>query len=172
MIHKKLIKIIFILLLLTSIKSMAQPFNTGIGLRLGGISSGITVKHFTSSTAALEGILGFGRHSFSVTGLYEKHTPFPNAEGLSWFYGGGAHIGFFNNDYGYEYFYYKSHKNKVYGYQNGSSNISLGGDFIIGLDYKFKNAPVNLSLDVKPFVDILPGVYGYWEGALSIRFTL
>ena len=172
MIHKKLIKIICILVFFTSIKSIAQPFQTGIGLRMGGISSGITVKHFISSTSAIEGILGFGRHSFSVTGLFEKHTPFPNAEGLTWFYGGGAHVGFFNNDYRYDYFYYKSHHNKVYVFQDGDSNFSLGGDFIIGLDYKFKNAPVNLSLDVKPFVDILPGVYGYWEGALSIRFTL
>ena len=172
MIHKILIKITCILFLLASIKSIAQPYKTGIGLRLGGISSGISVKHFINSNTALEGILGFGRHSFSITGLYEKNASFPNAEGLSWFYGGGAHIGFFNNDYRYDYFYYKSHKNKVYVFTNGSSNISLGGDFIIGLDYKFINAPVNLSLDVKPFVDILPDVYGYWEGALSIRFTL
>jgi len=170
----KTIKIISVLtiLCLSTLPGKAQPYSTGLGFRLGGISSGITVKHYTNSNTALEGILSFGRHAFLVTGLFEKHQPFPSAEGLSWYYGGGAHVGFFPNDYRYNYFYYKSHNNKDKIYEHSDAGISLGADFIIGMDYKFQNAPVNLSLDVKPFIDLIPGVYGYWEGALSVRFTL
>jgi hypothetical protein len=150
----------------------AESYNTGIGLRLGGITSGITLKHFTNSNAALEGIVSFGRHSLMITGLYEKHTSFPTAEGLTWFFGGGAHVGFFDREYGYYEFYYKSHGNKIKVTDYYENRTSFGLDFILGLDYKFKNAPVNISLDVKPFFDITPGFYGYWEPALSFRFTL
>jgi hypothetical protein len=153
--------------------SKAQPYNTGIGLRLAGISSGITVKHFVNSNSALEGIVSFGRHAFLITGLYERHQPFPNAEGLSWFFGGGGHVGFFSDNYTYAYWHYKGKdKDKYYVFEHRDATTFIGADFILGLEYKFKNAPVDLGLDVKPFVDFVPGVYGYWEGALSVRFTL
>jgi hypothetical protein len=176
---KKITFISLIIILITTTLSNAQPYNTGIGLRLGGSSSGITVKHFTGSSTALEGIVSFWSHSLFITGLYEKHIEFPNAEGLSWFYGGGAHIGFFSDDYHYGYFYYHKHKHghdydEIYYIDNPDydSNLSFGLDFILGLDYKFKNTPIDLSLDVKPFIDIAPGVYGYWDGALTVRFTM
>jgi hypothetical protein len=168
------IKLILItaLLLLVNAKSRAESYETALGFRLGGVSSGITVKHFISSNAALEGILSFGGHTFLITGLYEKHQEFPNAEGLTWFYGGGAHIGFINSNYGYYDYYYHGHGKYNVNEDNYDARFLLGADFIIGLDYKIKNAPIDLSLDVKPMLDIIPGFYGYWEGALSFRFTL
>jgi hypothetical protein len=172
MMHKKIIFTAALFLLAITLKSTAQPYKTGIGIRLGGISSGITVKHFIGSNSAIEGIASFGRHSFLITGLYEKHQAFPKAEGLSWFYGFGAHVGFFNNDYGYHYFYYKSHGDKIHIDEFYDNRVSFGGDLIIGIEYKFKDAPVDIGLDIKPFVDLVPGVYGYWEGAFSFRFTL
>ena len=172
MIRKYLIHISFAFLMLVSFNSIAQPYKTGIGIRLGGISQGITVKHFVNSNAALEGILSFGRHSVIITGLYEKHQPFPKADGLSWFYGGGLHVGFISGDYSYYYFYYKSHKKVYVGDAFNDSQSYVGADFILGMEYKFKDAPIALSLDLKPFVDFVPGVYGYWEGALTFRFTL
>ena len=168
---KPLLRILIISLTLISFRSFAESYETGIGFRIGGISSGITVKHFTGSTSALEGILSFGRHSMIITGLYEKHQPFPNADGLSWFYGGGAHVGFINSNYGYYDFYHGSHGNNS-NFNHSDANFLLGGDFILGLDYKFENAPINLAIDIKPFIDIIPGFYGYWEGAFTFRFTL
>lgn len=165
--------ILIVILFLSTSSSKAQPYETGIGFRLAGITSGISVKHYISSNSALEGILSFGRHAFLITGLYEKHQPFPNAEGLSWFFGGGAHVGFFSSEYRYYDFYYSSHgKIKYVEFEHSDAGTFLGGDFILGMEYKFKNAPVDLGLDVKPFIDLVPGLYGYWEGALSIRFTL
>src|SRR5436190_15134395 len=157
--NKYLLRISIALLMLISLQSKAETYGTALGLRLSGFSSGISLKHFTNPSGAVEGILSFGRHTLLVTGLYESHKPFPNAEGLTWFYGGGAHIGFINSDYGYYEFYYHGHKD-VHA-DDYYSNFLLGADFIIGLDYKFTGAPVNLSLDVKPFFDIIPGFYGY-----------
>lgn len=167
-------KALIILFLVSASVVNAQQYSTAIGLRLGGYNSGISVKHFIGSANALEGLITFGRSAFRITGLYEHHTAFPNAEGLSWYYGAGVHVGFYTNDYGYSYWRY--YKNKgTYIFINDDyrdSNISIGGDFILGLEYKFKNAPINLGLDVKPFIDFVPGFFGYWEGALSVRFTL
>jgi hypothetical protein len=169
---RKLAILFFISSLFTAINiSYGQNYATGLGVRLGAASSGITIKHFLSSTGAIEGIVGFGRHHVMFTGLYEAQRPFPT-EGLSWYYGGGAHIGFFRFRNGDGYYYYKSHGTHIVYYDDDAhSEVAFGVDFILGMEYKLINAPVAFSLDVKPFVDLTPGVSGYWDGALTIRFT-
>jgi hypothetical protein len=159
--------------LLTSNSAKAQQYETGIGVRLGGISQGITLKHFIGGNDALEGILSFGHHAFFITGLYENHHAFPNAEGLSWFWGGGAHVGFFTNGYDYDYIYYKYRGNHIIVHDDDydGSSFLFGGDFILGMEYKLQTAPVAFSLDVKPQIDFVPGLYAYWDGALTVRFT-
>ncbi|MBK7571631.1 MAG: hypothetical protein IPI10_08420 [Bacteroidetes bacterium] len=164
------------LLLLFALVSMtitmnAQEYQTGLGLRLGGINRGITVKHFTGSNTAIEGILGFARHSISITALWEKHYPFPTAPGLSWYWGVGGHVGFFQGDYTYGYYHANKHDYDFYN-ENYDNRFYLGADFILGLEYKFKDVPISLGLDVKPQIDIIPGLYTYFDGALSVRFTL
>ncbi|MFI5205089.1 MAG: hypothetical protein ACHQF2_11390 [Flavobacteriales bacterium] len=147
----------------------AQTYNTGIGIRLGGQSSGITFRHFTNGDGAIEGIVSLGHKSFIVTGLYEKFKPINNAPGLQWFYGGGLHIGFFS--YGGHYNRYKDHGHYYYVEEEGGTAVVPGVDFIIGLDYKFDNAPINIGLDLKPFIDFDNGLRGYWDGAFSFRFV-
>ena len=164
-------RLLVTVILMTSLVSLqAQNYRTGIGVRLGGLSSGITVKHFVKPSHAIEGIAGFGHHHFILTGLYEKHNPFQNAAGLSWLYGGGIHIGFFNHDDGY-YYHDHGHHHYYYYADDGEHAVVPGIDFIIGLDYKFNNAPLNLGLDLKPFVDFHDGLSGYFDGALSFRFV-
>ena len=146
-------------------------YNTAIGARLGGLTNGITVKHFTAPSTALEGILGFGHSSFLITGLYEKHRDIASAPGLMWLYGIGGHVGFFR----YGGYYYRVAYNdgrRVYYVANPGPSATVAGlDFILGLDYKYRNAPFNLGLDIKPFVDFYGGAYGYFDGALSVRFA-
>jgi len=137
-------------------------YNTAIGVRLGGLTSGITLKTFLKSDVALEGILSFGRNSFLVTGLYEQQNSIVSARGLQWFYGAGAHIGFFRNDGSY----YAFRGDRVY---NNMSVVGLDG--IIGLDYKFSGAPINVALDVKPILDFFDGTAVYFDTGLSIRIT-
>ncbi len=147
-----------------------QDYKMGIGVRLGGATSGLTVRGFTNNNTALEGILGIGYRNFMITGLYEKFKPITNAPGLKWFYGGGAHIGFFR--YGAHYYrYYVKHGDHLYVEAEGETAAVAGIDFIIGLDYKFKDAPISIGVDLKPFFDFWDGVEGYWDGALSLRFA-
>lgn len=154
-------------IILLSFSAGAQSYNTAIGVRLGGLTKGLTVKHFTNSTTAIEGILGLGYKSFHITGLLEKHVPIASAPGLKWFYGAGAHVGFFN--YGGRYYVIKN--NKTYVVREGDNTTLVGVDVILGLDYKFAGAPFNIGLDVKPFVDFYDGTTVLLDAALSLRFA-
>lgn len=172
---KKPIRSLLLLILISLVSQyavLAQPYSTGVGLRLGGQTRGVSVKKFVGGTTALEGIASIGRKSFMITGLFEKHTPFPSVDGFSWFFGGGAHVGFYNE--GYYYFYSRTRSSKFDDEWTGWDNeTGVGLDFILGLEYKFQNAPVDIAVDLKPFVDFIRSEYfGYWDGALTIRFTL
>lgn len=93
-------KLLFVLLiaLFLGFESKAQDYNTGIGLR-GGLSNGLTVKHFIGNKTAIEGIFDSRWHGFSLTGLYEIHNQAFNTERLNWYYGVGGHIGFWDTKY-------------------------------------------------------------------------
>lgn len=159
--------LLIVAILLVSFAAQAQNYNTAIGVRLGGLTNGVTIKHFVASRTALEGIVSFGQKSFLVTGLYEKHRSIDNAAGLTWLYGVGAHVGFFN--YGGGYYYVKN--NRTYVLREGDNRTVVGADFILGLDYKFPNVPFNVGLDIKPFVDFFDGPKGFFDGAVSLRFA-
>lgn len=134
-------------------QAMGHSYRTGIGVKIGYWGGGaLDVKHFIKSDAALEGLLSFGRDWFTITGLYEFHGPISGAPGLQWYVGPGAHIGFWNSDY------------------NDADGAFFGIDGVLGLDYKFNNAPIDISLDVQPEVSIPDGGFDIW-GGLGIRFT-
>lgn len=141
-------------------EAMAQQYGTGVGLR-AGVSNGLTVKHFLSERNAIEGILHTRWKGLLITGLYEVHQDIQELPGLRWFYGGGAHIGTWNGNRGNPNWKHP---------HNGYTVFGLDG--IIGLDYHFEKAPINLSLDYKPALNISQDV-NFWgdEVALSIRFV-
>ena len=152
-------KFILTLIMAVSIIAMAsaQDYNTGIGLR-GGLSNGITLKHFVSNNAAVEGILSSRWAGFDITGLYEIHNEAFEVDQLKWYYGGGAHIGFWNGD------------NVTWG-DAGTSYTVIGIDGILGIEYSFTEAPINIGIDWKPAIN-LTGYSGFWPdgGAISIRY--
>jgi hypothetical protein len=140
-----------------------------VGFRFGGMTSGLTLRTMLSDAAALEGLITFGHKTVLLTMLYEKMMPVKNATGLKWFYGAGAHLGFFQH--GGTYWVYKNRGHHIYYFQNKSSQVVPGFDLITGLDYTFKNAPINLSIDIKPFFDLFEGTEFYIDGAVSLRFV-
>lgn len=151
-------KILFTFILITTmaIAINAQDYKTGIGLR-GGFSQGLTIKHFLSEKAALEGLLTTRWRGFEMTGLYEVHNTAFDVDNLRWYYGGGAHIGFWDG-------------NSTWG-TIGQAYTIIGIDGIIGIEYSFSEAPINIGLDWKPAIN-LTGYSGFWGdgGALSIRY--
>lgn len=129
----------------------AQDYRLALGLRLSNssptLNNSVTAKYFVTDKNALEGIVSFGSR-FGLGALLEIHKPLNNAGGLNWFYGAGAYVGFGNGD------------------------TYLGPTGITGLDYKFPSVPLNLSLDWKPELDIIPSINFVPDAfALSARFT-
>jgi len=154
---------------ITTAAAQAQDYKTGIGLRLGGYSTGVTVKSFLGSVNAIEGIAGFGHHSFIITGLYEHHIPIKGASGLYFYPGAGVHLGFFA--YNGTYWVYKNRGEHIYVDHEGTSAIVPGIDGALGLEYKFNDAPLSLGLDIHPFIDVYSGASMYIDGALSFRYV-
>jgi hypothetical protein len=153
--------ILFIGILFISGSVKAQSYQTALGLRFGGLTSGLTIKHFISTTSALEGIVSLGNQSFIVTGLYEMHSSVDNSKDFKFYYGAGGHVGFFQD--GGSYYY---NHGRLY-----TSTAVVGVDGILGLEYKFRNAPINVSMDLKPFVDFFNGGFVYFDGGISVRYT-
>jgi len=151
-------KTILTLVLAFSIVTLAsaQEYKTGVGLR-GGFSQGLTIKHFLGDKAAVEGLLTTRWGGFEITGLYEIHNTAFEVDRLKWYYGGGAHIGLWDG-------------NRSWG-TLGTSYTVIGLDGILGIEYSFSEAPINIGLDWKPAINLV-GYSGFWAdgGALSIRY--
>ncbi|WP_153796116.1 hypothetical protein [Foetidibacter luteolus] len=135
-------------------------YDRALGLKFpGGFS--VSYKQFLTETNNVEVLGTFKGGGFRLTGLYEFNFYTLDVEGLSWFVGPGAHIGFGKEDQ-------LSAENKT----TTKNTADLGIDGIIGLDYKFRDLPLNVSLDWQPSIVIagntnFSGAYG----GLGIRYT-
>ena len=129
----------------------AQDYKVAIGIRFSTssptLSNSVSVKYFMNDRDAIEGLLSFGPR-FGIGGLYEVHQLIGATPAFTWFYGGGAYIG--------------SQDNTTF----------VGPTGVIGIDYKFPTAPINLSLDWKPELDIIPDINFVPDAfGLTARFT-
>jgi hypothetical protein len=137
----------------------SQSYTTALGVKF--YPGAVTLKHFIKSDVALEGIGYFFDRGVRVTGLYEFHGNINGAPGLKWYIGPGAHVGFYNDKY------YRDN-------YRGTSYVGVGIDGVLGLDYKFNGAPINLSLDWQPSFEFgnhyKNGFSSDW-GGFAIRYT-
>ena len=135
----------------------SSSYKTAVGIKV--YPGSITIKHFTKDNIAIEGLGYFWQYGFRLTGLYELHGNIPGAEGLKWYVGPGAHIGFYNNQWTRDY-------------PDRTGGAALGVDGVLGLDYKIKGAPINISFDWQPSFNIIGYIYfeGGW-GGLSVRYA-
>ncbi|HYM93093.1 MAG TPA: hypothetical protein VET23_03065 [Chitinophagaceae bacterium] len=153
---RKIFLLAFILLAFSVAKGQSRSmkgysYQTALGVKIWN-GGGITLKHFFMNNKAGEFIGYFWNQGSRITGLYEIHGSFSDAAGLKWYIGPGIHMGFYNTKYG------------------GGSFAGIDG--VLGLDYKFNEAPINMSLDWQPSFEfgVNRGFYGNW-GGLGIRYT-
>lgn len=137
----------------------SSTYERAIGGRFG-VANGITYKHFLNESHAIDGIVNFqGNRSFRIfklMGLYEIHQPinFIDVDGMQWYYGFGGGLGSYR---------YKD---------TDESGLAWSFDGVIGIDYKIPTAPINLSLDWKPTMELTPESGVRFDGiGLSIRFV-
>lgn len=143
-----------------NVNAQTAGYKTSLGVRVSSspaiVSNSITLKHFLNDEAAIEALFSFG-DPLALGALYEIHKPL-GAEGLRWFYGGGAYLGFIKT--------YNPVKDR------NETDAAFGAQGVVGLDYKFGNAPINLSVDWKPELNLIsdinfePAAVGF-----SVRFT-
>ncbi|MEO8405314.1 MAG: hypothetical protein ABI480_11985 [Chitinophagaceae bacterium] len=154
--RKVFLTIIVVLIMTVAVQAQSKTTNSSTYTNALGVKvwdgGGISFKHFFNERNAGELIGYFYRNGVRFTGLYEIHGDITGAEGLKWYIGPGAHIGFYNSKYG--------------------DGAFAGIDGVLGLDYKFNGAPINISLDWQPSFEFGDGrgFYGGW-GGLGIRYT-
>ena len=152
---KKSFLFLFAIILISATQLQAQDYKTALGLRLSSsdpaVNNSVSIKHFLNPKLAIEGLFTFDKRA-AIGGLLEVHNPM-STPGLQWFYGAGAYIGFDSD-------------------KTNTDRALMGAQGIVGLDYKFANLPLNLTLDWKPELNIIdninfePAAVGF-----SIRFT-
>ena len=148
MFQKKFL-VFFLLLAASSTVSFAQ-YRHQAGVRLGSndqvVSTGFTYRYHFNNNKAVEAILNL-REPIALGALYEIFKPITAVENLSWFYGGGAYVGF-----------------------KGIDNLGITG--IAGLDYQFTEVPINLTIDWKPELTVTQSVrFRASTVAVSVRFA-
>ncbi|TGE23382.1 hypothetical protein [Hymenobacter metallicola] len=157
-------------------------YSTGIGLRGGGWSSGLTIKHFMSgkNNVAFEALVTteYKARGGRLTLLGEKHKAIPDVKGLQFYYGAGFHLGAYQGRY---YFtdarYYRYHKKKdvyvLYDYRyDDATYVAFGADLILGIEYKMEDLPFVVGVDYKPFFEVFHGYTGFYnDAAVSLRYT-
>ena len=126
----------------------SQEYSGAIGLR-GGVTSGITLRQFLDDEIALETILSFRRGGIQATLLREKHIPtlLEFSDNLIFGYGFGGHVGFMYTDH-YKFMF------DDYYYTDKKFLPLIGLDGYFAIEYIFREFPLAISLDCKPFFEI------------------
>lgn len=151
---KKISLFIFALVCFAVSGVNAQTYNTAIGAKFyvgDGSAGGINIRHSLTQNTALEGSLLFMSNAIGLEGLYEYQGPINGAPGLQYFVGGGGLLGI--------------------GTSHGSSTafaLRLTG----GLDYKFPDAPINVSLGFDPAFYIAPSTGTSVTLGIGFRYVL
>lgn len=123
---------------------------SSIGLRGGGLSA-FSWKYIDQYGHGVELMIGSQDRGLRLTGLIEKYKP-TLTHHLANFYlftGFGCHSG---------YTKYKEKKSwqiddKYYYSERTTTSPIIGGDFIVGAEYRFESVPISLSMDYKPYFE-------------------
>ena len=120
----------------------------------------ISYQHGLSDANRLEfdlGLRGYKHYNNTIlSGVYQ--WVWNISDGLNWYAGPGAAIGFYNWDNNLE--------------SSSGLNLGIGGQIGIEYDFNELGAPIQVSLDVRPMLDLAGYTSGFgWGAALGIRYT-
>lgn len=142
----------------TNTEQYISPYKKAIGFKLN--PGAISYRSFYTRNKAVE-VIGFiSLDGFQLTLLNEKYTPFANTENLTWYIGYGGHFNLWSENY-------------KLNNPSKSAGVAVGIDGMLGLDYKLKNTPINLSVDIQPAFNFVGASYfDLGWGGIGIRYTI
>lgn len=150
-----------IVLLLAMFAATAQnktanslTYKSAFGVKIWN-GGGLTLKTFLNPKNALDFTGFFRGQGFRVGVSYQIHGDLNSEGNLKWYFGPGVHVGFYKFDA-----------------LPADDGTYIGASGVIGADYKFKDLPINISLDWQPTFEFHSGsaFFEPW-GGLSIRYT-
>lgn len=141
-----------------STEQYTSPYKKAIGIKLN--PGALSYRSFYTRNKAVEGMGFISIDGFQLTILNEKYTPFANAENLTWYIGYGGHFNLWSERY-------------KLNNPSKTAGVAVGVDGMLGLDYKLKNTPINLSVDIQPAFNFVGASYfDLGWGGIGIRYTL
>jgi hypothetical protein len=143
----------------------AQNYTRDAGLRLGD-SFTATVRQRLHDKEAIEGLLYIGRGGMTITVMKEYFVPAFSKISANLFlmYGFGAHIGFRNMDH-YEVL------NRTYLLDEWRFTPLLGVDGLVGVEYRFPEFPVLISMDMRPYFEYsTTQIFSIYMKSIGISF--
>jgi hypothetical protein len=148
---KKLYCTLFVIILLTTSITKGQFGNRQAGVRTGyrsGIFYQIT-NEAGNAEIGYNAMLSFNNNGIQITGLriiYET-TLSEISPDLFFAWGYGGHAGFIYTDH-------LGFLGENYNFQGERFCPVLGVDGWAGAEYRFQDIPLNISLNIKPFVEL------------------
>jgi hypothetical protein len=91
--------------------------------------------------------------------------------GLHWYYGFGGQLRFQSYTFDYRYKYLG---NTEWLYATGESvtDLDLGVDGVIGLEFRFKNSPISIFTDITLFMEVADNPFLFWfQGGIGGRYN-
>ena len=102
---------------------------------------------------------------------YLKHRDVGGAEGLDWYYGFGGQVR--TQSYAYTYRYkVENGPDWIVVNEERVTEVDLGLDGALGLEYTFSDAPLAVFLDATLFMEIFDNPFVFWpQLGLGIRYN-
>lgn len=106
--------------------------------------------------------------SFQVHFL--KHYPIKEIPNLYWYWGFGGQLRVHAYSESYRYKLPNSN-NWIYERNVRTVDLDLGADGLAGLEYRFKEVPFTLGIDLILFLEVADDFFlPWWQGAMNIRY--
>ena len=165
----KMKKAILLVVAVMGFAFTAKAQNNALGVRLSGgnqwYCAEISYQRSLSAPHRIETDLGyrvddeFDIGYLFLTGVYQLHFDISAAKNLGWYFGFGPRL---------EILYYDGHS----GYDNPINFAgALGVVGQVGMDYHFNAIPLQLALDFRPCLYLVPTTVFRWaDFGLSIRY--
>lgn len=135
------------ILLLFTAPVFAQDFKQAVGVR-AGLTSGFEYRVYSNELNSYKFLIGSRERGVIAHAIREFHRYelFDFTDQLNVVFGAGLHVGYERWDQQYVTY------NSVY-YQTRTAFIA-GLDGLAGLEYMFREVPVSLGIEAKPYFDL------------------